>query len=134
MWRGLSVLCTLLVLLILAVPANADTWYRGALLRHSLEPPYRSQLDDSIYARSDCGPAVLGMVLADYGVDEDTLELPIDGEASKGEGDVVWEWNGSQWTQDRTNGSVNLNFTQSTNNCEALGLKQWSGASVRLTR
>jgi Flp pilus assembly protein TadG len=34
----------------------------------------------------------------------------------------------------RTNGSVNLNFTQSTNNCEALGLKQWSGASVRLTR
>ena len=75
MWRWLSVLCTLLVLLILAVPANADTWYRGALLRHSLEPPYRSQLDDSIYARSDCGPAVLGMVLADYGVDEDTLEL-----------------------------------------------------------
>ena len=75
MWRWLSVLCTLLVLLILAVPANADTWYRGALLRHSLEPPYRSQLDDSIYARSDCGPAVLGMVLADYGVDEDTLDL-----------------------------------------------------------
>jgi len=29
----------------------------------------------AIYARSDCGPAVLGMALADYGVDEPTLEL-----------------------------------------------------------
>src|SRR5881296_290338 len=52
-----------------------DTWYRAALVRRGVEPPYRTQLDDSIYARSDCGPAVLGMVLADYGVDEDTLEL-----------------------------------------------------------
>src|SRR5438309_10928512 len=75
MWRWLSVLCALLVLSMLAVPTHADTWYRGALLRRSLEPPYRSQLDESIYARSDCGPAVLGMVLADYGVDEDTLDL-----------------------------------------------------------
>jgi hypothetical protein len=28
-----------------------------------------------MYARSDCGPAVLGMALADYGVDQDTLDL-----------------------------------------------------------
>jgi hypothetical protein len=41
----------------------------------SVEPPYRTQLDDSIYARSDCGPAVLGMVLADYGIEQDTLDL-----------------------------------------------------------
>jgi hypothetical protein len=34
----------------------------------------------------------------------------------------------------RTNGSINLNFQQSTNNCEAIGLKQWSGMNVRLTR
>jgi hypothetical protein len=53
-----------------------DTWYRGAaVIRRSVEPPYRSQLDDSIYARSDCGPAVLGMALAAYGVDADTLDL-----------------------------------------------------------
>lgn len=53
----------------------ADTWYRAALVRGGLEPPYRTQLDDSIYARSDCGPAVLGMALAAYGVDQGTLEL-----------------------------------------------------------
>jgi hypothetical protein len=40
-----------------------------------MEPPYRTQFDDSIYARSDCGPAVLGMALAAYGIDEDTLDL-----------------------------------------------------------
>lgn len=55
--------------------ANADTWYRPAPVRLMLEPPYRTQLDDSIYARSDCGPAVLGMALATYGLDEDTLDL-----------------------------------------------------------
>jgi hypothetical protein len=64
-----------LVVCVAAPPAHADGWYRGALMRRSVEPPYRTQLDDSIYARSDCGPAVLGMVLADYGVDEETLEL-----------------------------------------------------------
>jgi hypothetical protein len=68
------------VLVMVAVPATGqaqagDTWYRAALVRRSVEPPYRSQLDDSIYARSDCGPAVLGMALAAYGVDEDTLDL-----------------------------------------------------------
>ncbi|MBV9170208.1 MAG: hypothetical protein JOZ81_09025 [Chloroflexi bacterium] len=54
---------------------DADEWYRAPLVRQSVEPPYRTQLDDSIYSRSDCGPAVLGMVLDDYGVDQDTLDL-----------------------------------------------------------
>jgi hypothetical protein len=53
----------------------SDAWFRPLLVRRAIEPPYRTQLDDSIYARSDCGPAVLGMVLAAFGVDEDTLEL-----------------------------------------------------------
>jgi Papain-like cysteine protease AvrRpt2 len=66
------------------IAAQADQWYRAppaalaplaALVRQSIEPPYRTQLDDSIYARSDCGPAVLGMVLDDYGIDQDTLDL-----------------------------------------------------------
>jgi len=66
------------LLLSLACPratAFADSGYQSALVRQSLEPPYRTQLDGSIYAPSDCGPAVLGMVLADYGVTEDTLQL-----------------------------------------------------------
>jgi hypothetical protein len=63
------------MLLCVAPPAQADPWYTAALVRKSLEPPYRTQLDDSMYARSDCGPAVLGMVLDDYGIDQDTLEL-----------------------------------------------------------
>src|SRR6266550_3497456 len=54
---------------------GGDTWYRPALVRRAVEPPYRTQLDDSIYARSDCGPAVLGMALAAYGVGLDTLDL-----------------------------------------------------------
>ena len=61
-----------LALLATAPPAQADHWY-GALVRRGVEPPYRTQLDDSMYARSDCGPAVLGMVLDDYGIDLDTL-------------------------------------------------------------
>src|SRR5882724_1226541 len=73
--RMLSV--TLLTALMLALPGvvAADGWYREAPVRRALEPPYRTQLDDSIYARSDCGPAVLGMALAAYGVDDDTLDL-----------------------------------------------------------
>jgi hypothetical protein len=66
---------TFAIMLTMAAPAQADNWYAGALIRRSLEPPYRTQLDDSIYARSDCGPAVLGMALADYGIDDDTLDL-----------------------------------------------------------
>src|SRR5256885_7237862 len=75
MRRALSLVFGLLMVCAVAPPAQADSWYRAALVRRGVEPPYRTQLDDSIYARSDCGPAVLGMVLADYGVDEDTLDL-----------------------------------------------------------
>src|SRR5918912_350076 len=74
--RFLSMFVVLTVLSALSpVAAHADDWYRPALVRLSVEPPYRTQLDDSVYARSDCGPAVLGMVLADYGLLQDTLEL-----------------------------------------------------------
>jgi hypothetical protein len=67
----------LAVLLVLATPGfvAADGWYREAPQRRAFEPPYRTQLDDSIYARSDCGPAVLGMALAAYGINKDTLDL-----------------------------------------------------------
>jgi hypothetical protein len=65
----------LLALVVEVTPAQADNWYSSSPVRQSTEPPYRTQLDDSIYARSDCGPAVLGMVLADYGIDQDTLDL-----------------------------------------------------------
>jgi hypothetical protein len=68
-------LAALLATMLTPAAAHADSWYRVALVRGTVEPPYRTQLDDSIYARSDCGPAVLGMVLAAYGVDEDTLDL-----------------------------------------------------------
>ena len=79
MWRVVRFVASLLVLACSAAPANAesrpDTWYRDGPRRLSVEPPYRTQLDDSIYARSDCGPAVLGMALADYGIQQDTLDL-----------------------------------------------------------
>jgi hypothetical protein len=52
-----------------------DAWYRASVVRRAVEPPFRTQLDDSIYARSDCGPAVLGMALAAYGLEADTLDL-----------------------------------------------------------
>lgn len=53
-----------------------DAWYhRAGLIRVAQVPPYRTQFDDSPYARSDCGPAVLGMALAAYGVDRDLLDL-----------------------------------------------------------
>jgi hypothetical protein len=75
-------LVSVLLLSLVSLPATSsaqtipgDTWYRAGLVRRAVEPPYRTQLDDSIYARSDCGPAVLGMVLADYDIDADTLEL-----------------------------------------------------------
>ncbi|HEY0582731.1 MAG TPA: hypothetical protein VGE94_11155, partial [Chloroflexota bacterium] len=77
MRRNIRAAVAVAVLVLCALPANvqADSWYRTALVRQTVEPPYRTQLDDSIYARSDCGPAVLGMVLAAYGVEEDTLDL-----------------------------------------------------------
>jgi hypothetical protein len=57
------------------VSPGGDGWYHQAPRRTALEPPYRTQLDDSTYARSDCGPAVLGMALDAYGIDLDTLDL-----------------------------------------------------------
>jgi len=72
---GLSVFATVLLVTLLAPVAHADPGYAAAPVRKSVEPPYRTQLDESIYAISDCGPAVLGMVLDDYGIDQDTLEL-----------------------------------------------------------
>jgi hypothetical protein len=65
----------LLTAMLLTTPVLADQWYVATLVRQAAEPPYRTQLDDSIYAPSDCGPAVLGMVLDDYGIYEDTLDL-----------------------------------------------------------
>jgi hypothetical protein len=65
----------LLVVLLTPGVAAADSWSREQPLRRFVEPPYRTQLDDSIYARSDCGPAVLGMALAAYGMNDDTLDL-----------------------------------------------------------
>jgi hypothetical protein len=54
---------------------DRDTWYRTDLVRLTSEPPYRTQLDGSRYAGSNCGPAVLGMVLAAYGYDIPTTDL-----------------------------------------------------------
>jgi hypothetical protein len=65
----------LVVASVVATPASADSGYQARLVRTSIEPPYRSQFDGSIYAVSDCGPAVLGMALDDYGVEVDTLQL-----------------------------------------------------------
>jgi hypothetical protein len=74
-WRIWIWVGSAMLLLAPVTPAHADPWYRQALVRQSIEPPYRTQLDDSIYARSDCGPATLGMALADYGINEDSLHL-----------------------------------------------------------
>jgi hypothetical protein len=57
-----------------AVPVR-DAWYRSAPARVVVEPPYRTQRDGSQYARSNCGPAVLGMVLDGYGITQPTLDL-----------------------------------------------------------
>jgi hypothetical protein len=53
----------------------SDAWYKPSLTRRDSVPPYRTQFDDSIYAVSDCGPAVLSMALAAYGVERDLLDL-----------------------------------------------------------
>ena len=42
---------------------------------HVLDVPYRSQLDGSAYALSNCGPTSLSMVLAYYGIDASPGEL-----------------------------------------------------------
>jgi hypothetical protein len=49
--------------------------YAVARTRLLAAPLYRTQLDDSRYASSNCGPAVLGMVLDAYGISLDNLTL-----------------------------------------------------------
>ncbi len=58
-----------------AAAPTLDAWWQPALVRAANVPPYRTQLDGSRYAASDCGPAVLGMALDGYGIDVDTIEL-----------------------------------------------------------
>jgi hypothetical protein len=71
-WAGLFAL-----LLVAALPgvASADDWFRPGAKRQLVEPLYRTQKDGSRYARSNCGPAALGMVLDAYGVQYSNLEL-----------------------------------------------------------
>jgi hypothetical protein len=70
-WLALLLCASLLA----PATVHADAWFRASLVRRFAEPPYRTQLDDSIYARSDCGPAVLGMSLEAYGISDDTVDL-----------------------------------------------------------
>jgi hypothetical protein len=72
--RRIVLVCAF-VMALAPASASADGWFRDGLQRRAIEPPYRTQLDDSMYARSDCGPAVLGMTLAAYGVEQETLDL-----------------------------------------------------------
>lgn len=58
----------------IAAPVR-DRWYADRLRRTHAVPPYRTQLDGSRYASSNCGPAVLGMALAAHGLEVETLEL-----------------------------------------------------------
>jgi uncharacterized protein YvpB len=49
----------------------------GASDAHVLDVPYRSQLDGSPYAQSNCGPASLAMALAFYGIDASLWDLRV---------------------------------------------------------
>jgi len=49
----------------------------GASDVHVLDVPYRNQLDGSAYARANCGPTALSMVLAYYGVDASPWDLRV---------------------------------------------------------
>jgi Peptidase_C39 like family len=49
----------------------------GPLEAHVLNVPYRSQLDGSAYAMSNCGPTSLSMVLAYYGIDAPIWDLRV---------------------------------------------------------
>ncbi len=72
-WLALALAAAVTVLLPGTV--SADDWFRPAARRLLQEPEYRTQKDDSRYARSNCGPAALGMVLDAYGVQFSNLEL-----------------------------------------------------------
>ena len=61
-----------------AAAPERDAWYippRAIPRRLTDVPVYRTQLDGSRYAGSNCGPATLGMVLGAYGIELDNLEL-----------------------------------------------------------
>ncbi|HET6320104.1 MAG TPA: hypothetical protein VFG86_26910 [Chloroflexota bacterium] len=64
-----------LIACVLPATVSADDWFRPGARRLLHEPVYRTQKDDSRYARANCGPATLGMVLDAYGVQFSNLEL-----------------------------------------------------------
>jgi hypothetical protein len=76
---ALFLLATLLAMLVVPGMAAAeprdDDWFTPALRRVAATPVYRTQLDGSRYAGSNCGPAVLGMIFEAYGVTRSNLEL-----------------------------------------------------------
>ena len=61
-----------------AAAPTRDRWYLPVppvLERQVAVPPYRTQLEDGQYARSNCGPAVLGMALEAHGLALPNVEL-----------------------------------------------------------
>jgi hypothetical protein len=55
---------------------GASIWL-GTTDEQTLSVPYRSQLDGSPYARANCGPTALSMVLAYYGIDASPWDLRV---------------------------------------------------------
>jgi Peptidase_C39 like family len=55
---------------------GASIWL-GVSDERMLSVPYRSQLDGSAYARANCGPTALSMVLAYYGIDASLWDLRV---------------------------------------------------------
>jgi hypothetical protein len=58
-----------------AAEPTRDAWYLPRPGRVLNVPLYRTQRDGSRFASSNCGPAVLGMVLDSYGFNFSTLDL-----------------------------------------------------------
>ena len=58
-----------------AAEPTRDSWYLPKAGRVLNVPLYRTQRDGSRFASSNCGPAVLGMVLDAYGFTFSTLDL-----------------------------------------------------------
>jgi len=75
MSRWWAALLALILVCLLPATASADDWFRPGAKRLLPEPVYRTQRDGSNYARSNCGPAALGMVLDAYGLSYSNLEL-----------------------------------------------------------
>src|SRR5690348_346441 len=61
---------------LLGLLVGASIWL-GATDERMLTVPYRSQLDGSSYARANCGPTALSMVLAYYGIDASPWDLRV---------------------------------------------------------